>query len=279
MEPINSAIQKTLDDAVWAFIEVGRRYPLLLRTSEELDRVRARFRYQFHNDGLMQVLRDSFDMFVIDLYSIRESLVEKGGLLDLVRNNLSCLRRRSPEEFDPGPITVIGVSRERRHEMMPELQEASRRRIAKDINDAIDRLVGPTDPVTCSQVDGLIKRVRAETEPLDRDRNRVRAHRYQRDHQDTSHFINLPDWTKQIETIERYLKNLHLALTECGTSTSGAFMGATGTTHEDLADILVHGSINMATIAYGVAPEEATPTDPAPWYWAKRKAVLTAKGG
>ena len=277
-EPFTTAIERTIDDAVWAFTAVRRRYPLLMKTSTELERVRGRFTYKFHNDGLMQILRDSFDMLVIDLFSIRESLVERGGVLDQVRDNPSYFRRRRSEEFEPDPITFLGVSPTRREELMPELQEASRRRIAMDINSAIERLVGPADPVTAAHVDDLIKRLRSETEPLDRDRNRVRAHRYQRGHGDPKFFIDLPDLGAQIDVLDRYLKNLHLALTECGTSTSTSFIYATGTTHEDLADVLVHGSINRATLAYGLASEKPVPADPTPWYWAKRKSALAREG-
>ena len=273
-DPFSSAIGKAIDDAVWAFTAVRRRYPLLMKTSAELERIRGRFTYKFHNDGLMQILRDSFDMLVIDLFSIRESLVERGGVLDQVRENPSHLRRRTSDEFEPDPITVLGASPARRDELMPELQEASRRRIAMDINSAIERLVGSADPVTTAEVDDLIKRLRSETEPLDGDRNRVRAHRYQRGHGDPKFFIDLPDLAGQIDVLDRYLKNLHLALTEYGTSTSTSFMYATGTTHEDLADVLVHGSINRATLAYGLASDKPVADDPTPWYWAKRKSAL-----
>lgn len=276
-EPFSSTIEKAIGDAVWAFTAVRRRYPLLMKTSAEIDRVRERFTYKFHNDGLMQILRDSFDMLVVDLFSIRESLVERGGVLDQVRENPSYLRRRTPNEFEPNTITVLGASPARRDELMPELQDASRRRIAMDINSAIERLVGCADPVTGAHVDDLIKRLRSETAPLDRDRNRVRAHRYQRGHGDTRFFIELPDLGGQIDVLDRYLRNLHLALTDYGTSTSTSFMYATGTTHEDLADIIVHGSINRATLAYGLALDKPVADAPTPWYWAKRKSALAPR--
>jgi len=266
----NDPILTALESAIWAFIRVRRRYPLLMDTAAELERVRARFKNEFHNDGLIQIMRDSFDMLVIDLFSIRESLVEGGGLLDLIRKRPTSLRRRAPEEFTPGPIATGGLSEEERERLLPELQREIQERYARDVNDAIGRLVGP-DPPTAEHVTALIKRFRTETEPLDRDRNRVRAHRFERGSHDTTHlFIPLPDLAGQIEVVQEMLADLYLALT-CGRfhmETTFAF-DPEGTA-QSLADLLVHGTINRATLAYGLAPKEGSKQDPAPWYWAKR---------
>lgn len=270
-----SPIFEALENAIWAFARVRRRYPLLVDTAAELDRVRAHFKPPTHNDGLMQVMRDSFDMLVIDLFSIRESLVERGGLLNLVRDRPEYLRRRTPDEFKPPSITIVGVSDEARERFLPEAQRQAQQRYARDINKAIERLVGPSDPVTAADVVAWIARFRAETEALDSDRNRVRAHRYQRGSKDTNHlFIPLSDLAAQIAAVQHLLSDLYLIFHNGTFSLEMSFECDPVGTAESLADLLVHGTINRATLAYGVVPEQASTHDREPWYWAKREAVM-----
>ena len=128
MTALDEEIHKSLEDLVWSFTLVGRRYPLLVKTASELALVRERFPRKYHNDGLMQILRDSFDMLVIDLYSIREALIERKGLLNQLRMEPSPLQRRSPDEFKAGPITMIGVSNAELERLLPELQAEERKR-------------------------------------------------------------------------------------------------------------------------------------------------------
>jgi hypothetical protein len=269
-----SPIASALENAVWSFTLVRRRYPLLMETAAELERVREHAKPKGHNDGLTQIMRDSFDMLVIDLFSIRESLVERGGVLDLLRQSPEVLRRRSPEEFHPN-VTGAGLSDEDRSRLLPELRRAEQERYARDINAAISRLVGPSEPVTAESVDKLIAQFRGETEALDRDRNRVRAHRYQRGSRDAAHlFIPLPDLAAQIVVVERLLVDLYLIVHNASFGMAMTFACDPTGTAESLADLLVHGTINRATLAYGAVASEPSAADDRPWYWAKREAAL-----
>ena len=67
-------IVQKLEDAIWAFLLVKSRYPVLTATARAVDALRARadLRDRSPNGLIFQILRDSFDMLVIDLYSIRE---------------------------------------------------------------------------------------------------------------------------------------------------------------------------------------------------------------
>jgi|GEM_PF-3277147 len=263
-----------LDSVVWSFIDVRKRYPLLLRTSVELDSVRPRFQAEAYNEGLMQILRDSFDMLVIDLYSIRESLVEDGGLFDRIREDPMVLSRRTAEEFKADPVLVFGTTAAGQKEIVEEETTRSKNRIASDINSAIERRFSSAVPVTPEDVSNTICVFRKLTKPLDDDRNRVRAHRYQRSAKDTSHlFIALPDLAKQIDVMEAWLADLYLALRGGKIHLESSFAFA-GSTPEDLVDILVHGSINHATLVYGLAPSDPNYNEDLPWYWAKRAAAL-----
>jgi hypothetical protein len=254
---VSQEILDLLEDATWAFALVSRRYPLLMQTASEVEGLEQRFPERVQNEGLIQLFRDSFDMLVIDLYSIREGLTGPGGLLNRLRDDPSPLRWRSPDEYGGGHKAAL---------------------IAGSINVALARLVAPA-PATSDAVHALIQRFLAATRPLDEDRNRVRAHRYARNNLNTGHlFIPLPELAGQIDTVARYVADLYLAITGNDSGTDLEFSGGSDGTAADLADLIVHGSINSATLAYGLAPQDETPDDPTPWYWAKRQSALATTG-
>lgn len=262
MQEDEPSVEKMLDDAVWAFVLVRRRYPLLVATLDELERLEARFPDHHANDGVLRLVHDSFDMLVIDLCSVREGLVSSKGLLNGLRRDQQAVRRRVPSEFR---TSVDGRA----------IDDFLARRIAADINAAIDRLFGASDPVTEQDVLQLIARFRADTKSIYLDRNKVRAHRYEPGARDWARcFIPLRGLEAEIETLEKYLKDLHLAITSGSFAMDLNFDASPQAAGQDLADIIIHGSINCATLAYGMAGEASGPDAPAPWYWAKRQVAL-----
>jgi hypothetical protein len=71
-------IVQQLDREIWAFISVKQRYPILMKTAAEMERLRARQDIRPRsNSAAIQLMRDSFDMLVIDLYSVRESTIKE----------------------------------------------------------------------------------------------------------------------------------------------------------------------------------------------------------
>ena len=106
----------------------------------------------------------------------------------------------------------------------------------------------------------------------------VRAHRYQRGSQDTTHlFIPLPDLASQIAVVERLLADLYLIVRNGSFAMKMTFACDPTGTAESLADLLVYGTINRATLAYGAVPAEPTAADDRPWYWAKREAAVQGR--
>jgi hypothetical protein len=78
----------------------------------------------------------------------------------------------------------------------------------------------------------------------------------------------------QIEVVEQRLADLYLALHCASFAMEGTFSYDPSGTAQSLADLLVHGTINEATLAYGLAPKESYTHDQTRWYWAKRAAAL-----
>ena len=91
------------------FIVTKRRYPLLVATAKELDKLTDRMdrgrtdksETPIRNDAVLQLVRDCFDMFVIDLASIREGLIERAGLLNRLKMSPEVLKR-----CDDSPATT-----------------------------------------------------------------------------------------------------------------------------------------------------------------------------
>ena len=256
------AISK-LEDLQWRFALVQRRYPLLLATSERMKVVRQHFGKRFHNDGVVQIMRDSFDVLVIDLYSIRQALV---GIIEKLVRHPNFFRQRSAHEF-----LKEGQADTQASWIDCDIAEHA----ALSINNALARLV-PLDERTSSPKQVLIKRIKKATREIDQDRNRVRAHRHERGSENTEHlFIPLPELAKHIEILGNYIRDTHLMLTGYSIHDSAAFSYDEDETASDLADLIVLGSIGRATIDYGLI-EDLSEQDYSKNYWHRRKAALEA---
>jgi hypothetical protein len=252
-EIANDPIVEELDAAIFAFLLVKRRYPVLMETAAEMDRLRTRRDIRrTANGAAIQIMRDSFDMLVIDLYSVRERLT-RIGLFDLLK--------QAPERLSPTPSTAANAY--------------LARIVTTQIREAAIRLNGTDQPSTLETVEALCARFRNDTKPLDEDRNRVRAHRYQQRSDTSDLFIVLPDLQEQIDIMRRYLEDLYLVITHNGHSMDLA--NSSGHLAQDLADIIVHGSINGACNYYGLA--QKTAQNPAPWYWHAREETLKRNTG
>jgi hypothetical protein len=249
-------IVQKLEEAIWAFLQVKNRHPVLMTAAAEVDVLRTRpdLCNRHANAHVVQILRDSFDMLVIDLYSIREALTDRVGFFGLLRQN-------------PGRLHIS-----------PSASEDTyfARTVNKGLREAQVWLVQTADPATTEAVESLCKRFREGTQPLDADRNRIRAHRYENRGKDvTKLFVSLPDLKDQIDLMWSYLQRLYLILTNRGYSDQLHVGNAEGTA-KDLADLVMHGSINMAVTYYGMA--EVTSENPYPWYWKAREDTLKPSG-
>jgi hypothetical protein len=245
-------IVQKLEEAIWAFLQVKNRYPVLMTAAAEVDALRTRpdLRDRHANAHVVQILRDSFDMLVIDLYSIREAMTGRTGFFDLLRQN-------------PGRLHIS-----------PSISNDTH--LAQTVNEGLHEaqvwLVETADPATTEGIESLCRRFREGTQPLDADRNRVRAHRYENRGKDvTKLFVSLPDLKDQIDLMWSYLYRLYLILTNRGYSDELRVGDPKGTA-KDLADLVTLGSINMAVTYYGMA--EVTPQNPHPWYWKAREDAL-----
>jgi hypothetical protein len=247
-DPLVTALER----AIHAFLRVKRRYPILVATSKEMERLKKRSDVRpLSHDALIQIMRDSFDMLVIDLYSIRESLTAKRGLFSLLE--------AEPHRLWARPSTAA----------IPFVAHIA----TKNVGNAVKALTGSRRRATADTVRELCRRFRERTEPLDADRNRVRAHRYQQEKDTSRFFLGLPKLRRQIDFMSLYLRRMYLIVTHSDFSMELAFAGSG--VAPDLADIIVHGSINAAVNYYRVV--QPTKSNPTPWYWHARRKTLRSR--
>jgi hypothetical protein len=250
-------VVSTLEKAIHLFLQVKGRYPLLLATSRELERIRTLPNDRpFANDAVLQVLRDSFDMLIIDLYSIRQWLAKDkiSGLFQLLKMNPERLHVRQPSTPHPDLKAIVTA----------QVREAAR------------WLTETDEPANALTVVAMCKRFLLATEPIDRDRNWVRAHRFEHQERDTSAaFIELPDLQEQITIMERYLHDLYLLITHGGFHMDLP-LGNEQEFADDFSDLIVHGSISSAMSYYEKAGPSENP--PPQWYWLARRQALERLG-
>jgi hypothetical protein len=258
--PLRSELGEAVAEAIRHLLVVKGRLPVLRALVQELPKVGQLAGgdgggYPILNGSALQMARDSFDMLVIDLASLREGAAERGGAFDRIRSHPEAFRRFSPDDFDPTRIHILG-------DPAPDEEAWLRGELMKEhvarANEILVRVFPEGEPVTRGHVDDLIRRFRRDTVITDRDRNRVRAHRYEEASKDAHHLAQtLTDVESQIRVFETYFNELYFSLT------AGWFlMRPVGSpnperTAQDLADIIVLGSINRAVVHYGVADATA----------------------
>ncbi len=210
-------------------------------------------------------------MLVIDLDSLREHAAK--GIFTRLCEHLDILRRFRAKDMDaPEPVVAGQVAPEATQSWI----EDDRQFFADSCNKHFDWLFPCGDPVTHEHVREMIGRFQADTLPTMKDRNDARAHRYGNRVRDANAaFQTLEKVQEQIEIFERYFRSVLLALTG-GYSTMDlvAFHSDWKGCARDIADLIVLGGINEATVQYGLVGGEAYEER----YWRRREEFF-ARGG
>jgi hypothetical protein len=256
------------------YLFTRRRYPLLVEIYEEARRLEA---IALRKEGrsfawdhpVLHMVRDTYDMLVIHAASIRERM--KTGLFEQLKRNPSRLRPATVAEFDidrPGYYgdgTPEEIATRKR-----EFARAQAKAEKRQVNEARKHLVGTVTPATRATVTAMVKRFEKETKPLDDHRNRVSAHAYERG-VDLRFFLPLPELKQQLDILERYIRDLRTVVARTGTTFDLRYGNSDEeTAAEDLADVMVHGSVARAILAYGVTQRDDRQT----WFWWQRRSYI-----
>jgi hypothetical protein len=272
-----SEVVEALREAIHSLLVIKGRLPVLQAVAQELKRMQGGQDYRVRNDAVLRVVRDSYDMLVVDLASLREGVTGRRGLFKKLRRHRHDLRRFGPDDVDLRPIQYIGTPLSKTAEA--EFIASERAWMAARWNEVFDRLFPDGASVTKAQVDDLMNRFRKDTEPTKNDRNRVRAHRYEEaSNGSAAYFQTLGQVEAQIQVFERYFNDLFLVLAKGSYEMTPLVAANAEGTARDLADLILLGSINWAVIRYGLVPEKAAPGDLPPWYWHRRKEFYERGG-
>jgi hypothetical protein len=269
------AVRAELSKAIEVLSRVKERLPLLKALAAELDRMAAGRHVIARNELVLQMAHDSHDMLVIDLHSLREHMLSDRGLFKVMAIHCRLLRRFTADDHNEEGI-FLGPPE---HESI--VKDSIRNFMVARWNEVFDRVFpGRRTRVKEKHVEKLRLKFKQETQPTEDDRNMVRAHRYAEHHDPqavSAAFQSLDRVEAQIKVFERHLRDLLFLATRGGHAMNWPITGDADTTAGDLADLIVHGSINWATIKYGMAPEYGvTVGDEPQWYWAYRKRFFEA---
>jgi hypothetical protein len=261
-----AAVLAALTEAIEMLSRLKERLPVLLALIKELDRIAAGGRrVPARNTLVLQMAHDSFDMLVIDLNSLRERMLsgDPPGLFKIVEAHCRLYRRFTADDVNVDGFLHGPADRDLFH------RESLKRRMLERWNDVYDRLFR-RNRVRERHVEALRLQFKRETQPTADDRNKVRAHRYEH-HASLDPFLPPTKVQEQIKVFERYLGDLLFLTNRSQHAMNWPVPGDAGTTAEDLADIIVFGSINLATLGYGMVPRKHG-EGPSRWYWYHRKS-------
>lgn len=245
----------SLEREIHNFLRVKRRYPVLKATVEEVRALGLRRGLErLRNDAFVQFFWDAVAMLVIDMYSVRQSMIKKEGVFDFLR--------RTPERLQiPEP--------KYRRDTLERIDAPALRELMRSF-------VADGRPATEDFVNSLCAAFIRDTDRIDDDRNKVRAHPFERNTKEPARFlIPLPDLESEIKTMWSYLHTLYLFVTIGHFDDGLVFQTGTEGAARNFADLMVHGSIHSAVHYYGGGVARATGEGPiAHSYNRAREAVL-----
>jgi hypothetical protein len=270
-------LQTSLKENISQLLFTKARLPVLKALAIELKRIGNGVDPPSRNGCVLQLVRDSFDMMVIDLASLREGMTASRGTLNMLRQNLHRIKRFTPEDCEPDPIAFTNAEPDEQEKL--HFRQMLSIRMSDQWNAVFERLFPGVVRVTDDEITKLIAKFRADTEAIYSDRNRVRAHRFEEAARNAARFFQpLAQVEVQFGVFERYLKDLYFVL-EPGTSylMDVPRLADPDKTADDLADLMTLGSIDQSTIRYGLVAETGHYDSEPPWYWFRRQQFFEAK--
>lgn len=215
-EAISQRIREHIDE----FMALQIRLPLIEAINTEII-ARQDSSPTVQNPLVWQMVLDLWAMFVIDLASLREGMVQGHGAFGLLR-------------IAPEAIPRMTADCEERAGQAQELDEVSR------------RVFGTVPPLQQEDVKAAISRFLKSTQAIDDDRNKVRAHQNEFPPSSraalSKHVLPLAGLREQLETVKRYLIDLGVLLGKPYILEEE--LGEPQQTARDLVDLLSYGSFD-----------------------------------
>lgn len=237
--PNDHPLVRLVMESITHLRRIKARLPFLMAVATEARRA-SPHDGSVRNDIVVRMFHDSSDMLVIDLCSLRESVTTRGGMFLCLCQHNHRLRR-----FRDRDIQVEGWL------------EHERSRIIESWNEHFDFLFPDGAPSTHAHIDALIQRFLTATEATELDRNKARAHRYEEDPSVAAQHVQTFEGVQaQIQVFDRYFHSMLWVLTGADYEMETPFFGSDEQeTARDIVDIVFNGSIDDATVNYGMAPE------------------------
>lgn len=207
-------------------MQIARRLYALEAFVDELDGVTRKKPFRVWNDIVWMMLLDSRDMLVIHLASWTKHLVEPGGLFaELKANHLTDFpAARRPTDRTDKDLHL--------RSLLDGYHQAAVTRLFPGLGN---------QNATAAAVDSLVQRVRQATDGLRNDRNRNRAHAFERGKPGTAKMLDFTELRQSVRQAEELLNDLRLV--GCGSTLSYHDMNDADckATAEELVDAILIG--------------------------------------
>jgi hypothetical protein len=263
MKKSKKVLEQQFQEVEVSLISIKRRLYFLLAFEKALQEVTRGKPFQVRNDVIFRQMIDVWDMLVVDLSSFCSSMVSKGGFFNQLRSALSEFKLwkkkkisaevqylpsedERPEDIEESKIRLEEIIRDRMHQARLDR-----------LHELFPNLKVPSDPkerpkVRAEDVDDLKKKFSDLVATVCNDRNRNRAHRYERSENGTSERLNFDKLQAKIKEIEGIFNGLRLITQGSHLSYSSQNSFPADTTARDLVFLILWGNIDQLDYLSGV---------------------------
>lgn len=212
-------LQKLLSKHENLVLLIKRRLYFLEAFEQGLQKIASDKPYLPRNDIVYALIFDSWDMLVIDIASLCKDMLGRGGFFNILKNHVNQLKPSKKAQYTaPEPmVNYIGqeptIQQKLKHKL--EMQEEFLALLVKNNHDAFYRLFpnskGRQGRLKHEDVDDLIKQFEDIAGPFIADRNKHRAHRYERREMAIGiKSLDIKEISQNFERLEKILNDIRL---------------------------------------------------------------------
>ena len=245
------------------FTIVKKRFYYLENILEELEKTTEGHRFDIRGDVVYQMLRDSYNMLIIDLASIARGMIRKKGFF-----------RQLPSHIPELPLPTKKLIAQSYHATYGHQDPIAESIILNNCLDSFNRLFPKCiqdkrkKPDHRDLVD-LKDRFHIICEAIIKDRDRNRAHRYELPEQakESVKLLSILDLDAKFEKIEELMNDLRMVCSHTSFGSSDVNFSNSKRTAQSIVDMVLIGDHNSINIAFGISQDMKDSFGIYPWQY------------
>lgn len=256
-------------------IAIKRRLYVLKAFQKNFDELTKKKPFFLYNDIIYRMFEDTWHMLVIDLASLATDMLGRGGFFKILQGNTNLLSVAKATDYDvpSGMIILDGedVQTEDGEPTAPAPTEAERSQIESELSQGLiqemmkynqkaffrlfpDAQQRPGHKLKAEDVVKLKSRFDGIVRDIINDRNKHRAHRYERKEIDPSiKKLDFPVIEEKIDQIESILSDIRLISNKSSFSFNNMNMANVDPTTKDLVTMILLGGFVQIELRSGMS--------------------------